>query len=167
LPHNFEYIFNNEKETTAWAKCLASLLKTGDVLALSGDLGVGKSVVSRTMMRALGVQDEVLPSPTYAIIQEYDGVVCTGGLCRIAHMDWYRLDGEDDADMLGVREFFQPPWICFIEWGEQAQGLLPDSVLKIHLSYMQDDVKKRRLCLSGVTAKHYVASLADSWRLTG
>ncbi|MDQ6973600.1 MAG: tRNA (adenosine(37)-N6)-threonylcarbamoyltransferase complex ATPase subunit type 1 TsaE [Mariprofundaceae bacterium] len=167
MHHNFEYLFNNEQDTMAWAKCLAGFLKPGDVLALSGELGVGKSVVSRTMMRTLHVQDAVLPSPTYAIIQEYDGVVTTGGLCRIAHMDWYRLEGEDDADMLGIREFFEPPWICFIEWPEQAQGLLPHAVLKLHLSYVHGDVKKRRLCLSGVTAKDYVVSIADSWRVTG
>ncbi|MDQ6994299.1 MAG: tRNA (adenosine(37)-N6)-threonylcarbamoyltransferase complex ATPase subunit type 1 TsaE [Mariprofundaceae bacterium] len=162
MHHKFEYVFANEQETIAWATCLAGILKIGDVLAFSGELGVGKSVLSRAVMRALGVQDEVLPSPTYAIIQEYDGVVSGGNGCRIAHMDWYRLDGEDDADMLGIREFFIPPWICLIEWAEQAQGLLPNSVLHIHLSYVHGDIKKRQLCLSGVTAKHYAASMANS-----
>lgn len=80
-------------------------------------------------MRALGVQDEALPSPTYAIIQEYDG-----DGCRIAHMDWYRLNDADDVDMLGVSEFFQAPWICLIEWPQRAMALLPDSAIRVSLS---------------------------------
>lgn len=164
--HEFEYTFANEQETIAWAQCLAVVLNVGDVLALSGELGVGKSVVSRSMIRALGVQDEALPSPTYAVIQEYAGVLPKGDVCRVAHMDLYRLENEDDADMLGIREFFEPPWVCFIEWAERAQALLPRSVLHLELSYVQNDVKKRHLRLFGVTAGEYAVNIADSWRIS-
>lgn len=154
--------FHDEDETIAWARQLAGVLKKGDVLAFYGELGVGKSVMSRAIMRALAVRDEALPSPTYAIIQEYEGTLKHGEACRIAHMDWYRLESEDDADMLGVREFFEAPWICFIEWAERAPSFLPSSVLNIELSYVQGEAKKRQLCLSGVTAKEYLASMAHS-----
>jgi len=89
-------------------------------------------------MRALGVQDEALPSPTYAIIQEYDG-----DGCRIAHMDWYRLNDSDEVEMLGVDEFFQPPWICLIEWPQRAMALLPENLIRVSLSV--EDVERRTI----------------------
>jgi len=163
LQTKFEYLLDDEAETIAWAKALAKALKKGDVLAFSGELGAGKSVMSRAMMRALAVKDEVLPSPTYAIIQEYEGMLDDGNVCKIAHMDLYRLENVEDADMLGIREFFDVPWICLIEWAERAPSLLPKSVLNIELSYVQGDVKKRHLCLSGVTAGDYAVIIGDSW----
>ncbi|MDQ6952687.1 MAG: tRNA (adenosine(37)-N6)-threonylcarbamoyltransferase complex ATPase subunit type 1 TsaE [Mariprofundaceae bacterium] len=163
MQHKFEYLLHDEVDSMAWAKQLAKVLEKGDVLAFSGELGTGKSVMSRAMMRALGVQDEALPSPTYAIIQEYDGMLDGDKDCRIAHMDLYRLESIEDADMLGIREFFEGSWICLIEWAERAQALLPTSVLHIELSYVQGDVKKRHLCLSGVTAEKYATSIGNSW----
>ena len=77
-------------------------------------------------MRALGVTDEALPSPTFAIIQEYDA-----DDCRVAHMDWYRLDDAAEIEMLGVRGFFLPPWICLIEWPERAADLLPEGTIQV------------------------------------
>lgn len=79
-------------------------------------------------MRALGVTDEALPSPSFAIIQEY-----YGKQCRLAHMDWYRLEDAVEIEMLGVRDFFQPPWICLIEWAERADEILPNHAIRIHL----------------------------------
>jgi len=119
-----KYIFNNEAETCVFAKKMAQTLKLGDVVALSGELGAGKSVFSRALMRALGVKDEALPSPTYAIIQEYDGE-CAAQACKVAHMDWYRLSDSEEVEMLGVHEFFVSPWISIIEWPERALHLLP------------------------------------------
>jgi len=165
LLEQYAYLLSNEAATIAWAKQLARLLNVGDIVAFSGDLGTGKSVLSRAIMRALDVQDESLPSPTYAVIQEYDGRLENKLPCRVAHMDLYRLEGVEDAEMLGMREFFESPWICLIEWAERAASLMPQTVLHIHLSYVQGDVKKRHLRLSGVTAEKYAASMDGSWFL--
>jgi len=123
------YHKKNEAQTIDIATGFAASLQAGDVVALSGELGAGKSVFCRALMRALGVQDEALPSPTYAIIQEYDGEGC-----RVAHMDWYRLNDTDEVEMLGVNEFFQPPWICLIEWPQRAMALLPAKMIRVSLS---------------------------------
>jgi len=127
----------------AVAKCFASDLQAGDVVALSGDLGTGKSVFSRAVMRALGVSDAALPSPTFAIIQEYDGA----GL-RISHMDWYRLGDAETIDLLGVRDYFQSPWLCLIEWPERAPGLLPDTAIRVRLRCMDDNPNARLIEIS-------------------
>lgn len=119
----------NEDEMTALAQTLAREVQAGDCFALHGDLGAGKSFLSRAMMRSLGVTDTALPSPTFAIIQEYDGAL---GL-RIAHMDWYRLESEYDVESLGIHEFFEAPWITLIEWSERAASLLPTNTTHIYI----------------------------------
>jgi len=100
------------------------------------------------LMRALGVLDVALPSPTYTIIQEYEG---RGG--RIAHMDWYRLEGADELEAIGVREYFRPPWICLIEWPERALQLLPDETIHINLHCVEDNQEARQLELNDPKAK--------------
>lgn len=125
---------NNEAETIEFATEFSPRLKPGDVVALSGELGAGKSVLARAIMRALGVTDAALPSPTYTIIQEYEGKDC-----RLAHMDWYRLESREELEAIGVREYFQPPWICLIEWPERAPEMLPATVILLNLQCVEDD----------------------------
>ncbi len=134
------YQAHNELETVEIAARFAAALKSGDVVAISGELGAGKSIFCRAVMRALGVTDEALPSPSFAIIQEYDA-----GDCRVAHMDWYRLEDAAEIDMLGVRDFFQPPWICLIEWPERAAKILPDDAIDVHLQCDIGNITRRSI----------------------
>lgn len=123
-----EIRLENEAATIAYAHKLAAEIKPGQVVALSGELGAGKSVFARSLMRSLDVKDEALPSPTFAIIQEYDGKGC-----KVAHMDWYRLEDAGEIEMLGVRDYFEPPWITIIEWPERAPDLLPPDAIRIEI----------------------------------
>ncbi len=129
---------NNEAESIEFANKLSHKLRPGDVVALSGELGAGKSVLARAIMRALGVRDAALPSPTYTIIQEYQGKDC-----RIAHMDWYRLEGADELEAIGVHEYFQSPWICLIEWPERALRILPAAAIHLSLQCVDDEPDAR------------------------
>jgi len=139
----FAKILKNEQETCAVAQELAKTLQYGDVIALSGDLGAGKSVFARALMRALSVTDKALPSPTYAIIQEYDGKLISGEPCKVAHMDWYRLEHSEEVEMLGVREFFEAPWVSIVEWPERAMNTFPPTLTYITLSYVEDHMNQR------------------------
>jgi tRNA threonylcarbamoyladenosine biosynthesis protein TsaE len=125
---------NSVAETCDFAAYLAFSLKPGDVVALSGELGAGKSVFARALMRALGVGDEAMPSPTFAIIQEY-----LGKGCRVAHMDWYRLGCAEELDAIGVHEYMQAPWITIIEWPERAASLLPPSTRHVSITTIAVD----------------------------
>lgn len=120
---------HSEDEMQALAVRLAADAHGGDCFALHGELGAGKSFLSRAMMRALGVTDEALPSPTFAIIQEYEAA----NHLRVAHMDWYRLEDIEEVENLGVHEFFQEPWITLIEWSERAPSLLPPHTKHIQI----------------------------------
>jgi len=161
LQINCTYHLNHERDTQAWAKRLATALNAGDVLALSGELGAGKSVFARALMRALGVTDEALPSPTYALIQEYQGVTCGGNACSIAHMDLYRLNDAEEVEMLGIRDFFAPPWICLIEWAERAGSVLPDALIQLELLYVEGNPNERQVTLSACQALHDAVAMRD------
>lgn len=130
----------SEEETCAYAARLAESLEPGSVVALSGELGAGKSVFARALMRALGVTDEAMPSPTFSLIQTYDGKGC-----KLAHMDWYRLEDSEEIEMLGVREYFTPPWITIIEWPERAPELIPATATRLRLQGVADDQNVRIL----------------------
>lgn len=130
----------NEAATVAYAQKLAKEIKPGQTIALSGELGAGKSFLARALMRALGVTDEALPSPTFALIQTYDGKDC-----QVAHMDWYRLDDAGEIEMLGVRDYFEPPWITIIEWPERAPSVLPPDAIRIELKTDPEEVELRYL----------------------
>jgi len=134
---------NSEPETREIAQELASILKPGDCVTLSGELGAGKSVFARALMRALGVTDEAMPSPTFAIIQEY-----VGKDARIAHMDWYRLDCVEELEAIGVREYMQSPWISIIEWPERAPVLLPVYARQVFLRVLPGNPDSRVIEIS-------------------
>jgi len=134
----------NETDMVVFAQSMAKNIQAGHCLALHGDLGAGKSFLARAIMRALGVTDEALPSPTFAIIQEYEAELNTGNI-KIAHMDWYRLEGVHDVEGLGVAEFFTTPWITLIEWSERAPELLPPHTTHIHIELDDNDMNARHI----------------------
>ncbi len=129
-----------ESETCVCAARLAAHLKGGACVTLSGDLGTGKSVFARALMRALGVLDEVMPSPSFSLIQEYQG-----RHLGVVHMDWYRLEGVDEVALLGIEEYFSKDWISIIEWSERAESLLPKHAIRLHLSYVHEHADAREL----------------------
>jgi len=130
----------NEHDTIAAAEQLATRLQGGDCVALQGELGAGKTLFSRALLRELGVKNEVIPSPTYAIIQPYQGA-----LFPVAHMDWYRMDDAESLLNIGVEEYLQPPWITIIEWPQCASQLLPTHTYCITLKIDDNHPTRRQI----------------------
>jgi len=135
----------NEQATSRQASMLAKQLHAGDCITLSGDLGAGKSFFARALMRALGVRDHAMPSPSFSLIEEYDAA---DGL-RVAHMDWYRLHEAEEVMMLGVHDYFQAPWITLIEWPERALNVLPPDCKHIVLRPDSGDLDARWFTIDG------------------
>lgn len=116
-----------EAATGALAATLAAQLRPGDTVALSGELGTGKSTFARALIRALGWAGEV-PSPTYTLVQGYESPDVR---VPVWHVDLYRLDGPDDADALGL---FETDAALVIEWPERLGGRLPADALCLTIS---------------------------------
>ncbi len=117
---------HSAEETEAIAAELAAELAPGDVVALVGDLGAGKTVFARGLARALGVQEPV-HSPTFTLIHEYQG------RWPVFHVDLYRLAGVAEAESLGLEEYFEAPGVTIIEWADRAASLLPARAIRCEI----------------------------------
>ncbi|MCX7949161.1 MAG: tRNA (adenosine(37)-N6)-threonylcarbamoyltransferase complex ATPase subunit type 1 TsaE [Treponemataceae bacterium] len=115
------------EEMTQWGRWIGERLTQGEVLALYGGLGVGKTTLVRGIAEALHVQEPVT-SPTYTIINEYEGDM------PIYHIDAYRLRGSDDAFSIGIEEYLYGNGICIIEWAERIQEVLPAEAISVDIS---------------------------------
>ena len=113
--------------TFEFAKKIGENLKSGDVLCLDGDLGVGKTVFTKGVAAGLGIKDDV-SSPTFTLIQEY-----YGGRLPLYHFDVYRIDGPWDMDDLGYDEYFYGEGVCLVEWGSMIKELFPENTIYVRI----------------------------------
>ncbi|MBP5154788.1 MAG: tRNA (adenosine(37)-N6)-threonylcarbamoyltransferase complex ATPase subunit type 1 TsaE [Lachnospiraceae bacterium] len=115
----------SERETLAFARRLGEQAKAGDVYALDGDLGAGKTVFAKGFAAGLGVPGTV-SSPTFTIIQVHEG-----GRLPLYHMDVYRLSDEDELEAVGAEEMLRGDGVCLVEWACLVRGLLPPETTRI------------------------------------
>ncbi len=127
--------------TEALAAAIAAALRPGDIVALIGDLGAGKTTLARGLIAARaaagGAPMPEVPSPTFTLVQTYE---LTGG--TIWHFDLYRLERADDAVELGIEEAFIDG-ISLIEWPERLGALLPPSHIRIALQFTPQPTSRR------------------------
>ncbi|MCW9035459.1 MAG: tRNA (adenosine(37)-N6)-threonylcarbamoyltransferase complex ATPase subunit type 1 TsaE [Alphaproteobacteria bacterium] len=139
-PFTQEIVLSDEAATVSFARALAKLAELGDVIALWGTLGVGKSVFARAFIRQLTSPLEEVPSPTFTLVQNYEGMEA-----EIYHFDFYRLEEVDEAYELGIEEAFSDG-ISLLEWPERIEPLLPRDRLDITLIHGETD-EARQLTL--------------------
>ena len=128
-----EIHIKNQQETENFGLALAGKLVPGSVVALTGDLGAGKTTLTKAIAKGLGVQSMVT-SPTFLIIQEYKD-----GRLPLYHFDLYRIDDEEEMDELGYEEYFYGDGICVLEWADRIRSLLPENTLWIHIKYGKEE----------------------------
>ena len=134
--------------TAAFAVALAPILRQGDVVALWGDLGAGKSTLARALIQALSAESGDVPSPTFTLVQTYPGEITVAGSAQpveLWHFDLYRLTRPDQAYDLAIEDAFQDG-ISLIEWPDRLGSLLPGNRLDLSL---ETDGAGRLLCLAG------------------
>lgn len=119
-----EVILRNVDEMRAWARGFADSLTAPTVVALHGDLGMGKSEIARAVIQRLRGDDTVVPSPTFTIVQSYDG---------ISHFDLYRVEDASELTEIGL-EYAMENDIVLIEWPDIAKDLLPENTVHIYIS---------------------------------
>lgn len=123
-------------ETRTLGERLASSLRPGDVLLLLGNMGAGKSELTRGIARGLGIQGPVA-SPTFTILQVYDE-----GHIPLYHFDWYRLESADELYEMGMDEYLGGDGIAIIEWPSQCPEAIPPCRLEITLTPLADTVRE-------------------------
>ncbi|MEL4272743.1 tRNA (adenosine(37)-N6)-threonylcarbamoyltransferase complex ATPase subunit type 1 TsaE [Shewanella xiamenensis] len=138
---------HNEDETIAVGQKLARHIQAPLTLYLTGDLGAGKTTLSRGLIQGLGHKGAV-KSPTYTLVEPYelDGV-------EVYHFDLYRLNDPEELEFMGIRDYFTQSSLCIVEWPDKGEGLLPDADIHLHLEYFNQgrEIHIRALTESGKT----------------
>lgn len=154
-----EFIIENKEKTKCFGEYLGSLLQKGDVICLNGDLGTGKTTMSKSIGFGMGIEDYIT-SPTFAIINEYYGNL------NLYHFDTYRLTSDADVEYLGFDEYFYGDGVCIIEWADRIKDALPENYLEINLERIDEEKRKYNLVAVGKRAEELLEELKnneDSW----
>lgn len=131
-------VAGSPEETFNLGKKLGRNLKRGKIICLYGELGAGKTVFAKGLGEGLGVQEEIT-SPTFTLIQEYNTKV--NGL-TLVHMDLYRLRSLEEAEIIGVMDYFRNDCVCLLEWPEIISDFLPDDRVEIRIEGSGDSPRK-------------------------
>lgn len=131
----FTLLLENEAATVAIGNSLAQIIQQGAVLFLHGDLGAGKTTLTRGIVQGAGHNGKV-KSPTYTLVEPYELE-----LCSIYHFDLYRLGDPEELEYMGIRDYFSPSAICIIEWPEKGHGFIPLPDLNITMEYVEEQRK--------------------------
>lgn len=123
-------------ETIAFGQRFAANLKPGDVIALTGELGAGKTSFVKGLALGLGIQQDVT-SPTFTLIHEY-----TGRRLPLFHADLYRLDNLQQAIAIGIEDYLNGPGITVIEWAEKIESLLPERTIHVRLEIVSESTRR-------------------------
>lgn len=133
---NFSIHVNNVDELAAAAREFVEAMGDETVYAFYGGMGAGKTTFINALCRELGVEDDVTNSPSFSIINEYRSDT-TAEL--IYHFDLYRLENLDEAIDIGVDDYFDSGALCFIEWPERVEPMLPDDTVNVTIRVNDDN----------------------------
>jgi len=128
-------ITNNENETVREGEKLGQALKPGAIIALHGDLGVGKTAFTRGIASGLGIKMSV-SSPTFTIVNEYPGEI------PLFHFDMYRLESENELFDIGWDDYHDRGGVCVVEWSEKVPGAFTSDAIVVKLENLGDDSRR-------------------------
>ncbi len=138
-----EWISKSAEETHRLGAQLAQRLEPQDVLALTGEIGSGKTTFVQGMAEGLGVAPGLVASPSFVLVKVYRGRI------PLVHADLFRLEGLEEAATVGIEEFYESDGVTVVEWGTQVPGVLPEDFLEICFSVIDPDTRKLTLVPHG------------------
>lgn len=136
-----EFITKNEQETIDIGFKISSLFKAGTVVAFIGDLAAGKTTIIKGIATGLGINRDV-ESPTFTLVNEYNGNL------KIYHMDCYRETNIAGWLEIGIEDYFYGDGICFVEWADRIEELLPDDAIKINIRHDMKHMNHRKFSIT-------------------
>ncbi len=152
----FEIVSGSVEETRALGEQLGRLLRPGDVVALYGELGSGKTTLIQGIATGLGRRPETVKSPTFVLMREYPGEI------PLIHIDGYRLEGSPAVSWLDMDLIFSPHKVTLIEWAERFAGLLPDDHVAATLTHVSANRRRIALSASGARGAAIIAQLQST-----
>jgi tRNA threonylcarbamoyladenosine biosynthesis protein TsaE len=154
MPKKLTVNSSSLNETKKLGVKLGALLKTGDVILLSGELGAGKTTIAKAISKGLGIKsDHYVVSPSYAMINEYEADI------NIYHFDLYRLVSADELYDLGAYEYFQGDGVCLIEWGDRFIDAMPEERLELLLEHVTTNSRRISMTASGKRYEKIISGL--------
>lgn len=139
-----EFITKNESETVDLGKKIAGILKKGDILAITGDLGTGKTALVKGIARGLSIEEHIT-SPTFTLVHSYKGPRLT-----LHHFDVYRVSDEDELFEIGFEEYIYGDDVCVIEWADLISPMLPARTGWIRLQRTGNGTDERKITVEGM-----------------
>lgn len=157
-------LLNSPEETRKVGALIGKLLKAGDVIALEGDLGSGKTTLTQGIALGMGVR-QVVNSPTYAIIHEYEGAI------PLFHCDPYRLESAEALALIGFEEYFERGGVVVVEWANLVSELLPEERLSLVVmttesldpTFEDTGVRKLQMQPTGARYVEMTETILKSW----
>lgn len=128
-----KFVSESADQTRDFAKTYAATLRGGDVLLLDGEMGAGKTVFVQGLAAGLGIS-ETPTSPTYAYMNDYDG--------RLFHYDCYRIETPEQAERLGLADYFDMGGVCVIEWWQNIAPLLPENCKLVRIKKIGENARE-------------------------
>jgi len=135
------FVCATENETRNLGRRIGQNLRSGSLVSLTGPLGAGKTVIAKGIAQALNITEPIV-SPTYTLVQEYEGDMA------LHHLDLYRINGAEDFEGIGGEELLYEEGVTLIEWSEKIAELLPSHTVYITISI--NDAQKRHIEVKGI-----------------
>ncbi len=156
-PHVLDFVSHSVAQTMRVGQRLGELLQRGDVVALRGDLGAGKTHLIKGIVQGLGSTDMV-NSPSFVLINQYRAGARHSGM-PIYHADLYRIERPAELHGVGLEEALDGTGVCLIEWADRAEALLPDERLDVHLGHLSETKRVVRFTPHGRRYEELVDTL--------
>lgn len=147
---------SSPEETIRLGEELGRLLRPGDVVALSGELGSGKTVLTRGIALGMGCAGADVHSPSFTLVNEYRGRGDGTPPLWLAHLDLYRIGSEDEVPGLGWDEYVGRRHVAVVEWAERAAGYLPRDLVRVAIQVLDETRRRLTLQATGPHAERIV-----------
>jgi len=142
---NSQFESHSEHETAQFGNRLAKAIQPGQVIAINGDLGSGKTAVTKSICEGLGIDSDFVNSPTFVLMQLYQS-----DNFRVAHFDTYRLADPDEFLAVGGEDYLlATDYVCLIEWAERIEELLPPDRLEITITQIAANRRSMKMLAIG------------------